>query len=59
MSFQANAKSFIVKCSRVWKIMRKPTSEEYKVISKVSILGLLVIGLLGFAISLVVQALIR
>ena len=39
--------------------MRKPTGDEYKVISKVSILGLLVIGLLGFAISLVVQAFVR
>jgi len=58
MDIKTNTKSFIVKCARVWKIMRKPTMEEYKVVSKVSILGLLAIGLLGFAISLVVQAIV-
>jgi protein transport protein SEC61 subunit gamma-like protein len=58
MDIKTNTKSFIVKCGRVWKIMRKPTTEEYKVVSKVSILGLLAIGLLGFAISLVVQAIV-
>jgi len=59
MNIKEKTKGFIIKCSRVWRIMRKPTGDEYKVISKVSILGLLVIGLLGFAISLVVQAFVR
>ena len=58
MDIKTNTKGFIVKCGRVWKIMRKPTMEEYKIVSKVSILGLLAIGLLGFAISLVVQAIV-
>jgi len=59
MNFKEKIKSFVVRCGRVWKIMKKPTLEEYKIISKVSILGLLIIGLLGFIISLIVHAFIH
>ena len=47
------SKEFLMKCSRVWSIMRKPTKEEFKVIAQASGLGLLVIGLVGFLISLI------
>ena len=40
---------------RVWRLLKKPTMEEFKTISKVSIIGLLVIGALGFAISVVMK----
>ena len=40
---------------RVWRLLKKPTMEEFKTISKVSIIGLLVIGALGFAISVVIK----
>jgi protein transport protein SEC61 subunit gamma-like protein len=46
-------KSFIRECSRVLKITKKPTKEEFKVISKISGLGLLLIGLLGFVVHLI------
>lgn len=46
-------KSFLLQCSRVWRLLRKPTSDEWKTISKVSALGLGLIGLLGFLITLV------
>ncbi len=36
---------------RVWRLLKKPTMQEFTTISKVSIIGLLVIGALGFAIS--------
>jgi len=36
---------------RVWRLLKKPTMQEFKTISKVSAVGLLVIGALGFAIS--------
>jgi protein transport protein SEC61 subunit gamma-like protein len=38
---------------RVWRLLKKPTMEEFKTISKVSVVGLLVIGALGFVISVV------
>ncbi len=45
-------KEFLAKCVRVWHILKKPTSKEFKLVSKISALGVLVIGLLGFLISL-------
>jgi protein transport protein SEC61 subunit gamma and related proteins len=46
-------KSFIKECVRVFKITKKPTKEEYKTISKVAGLGILIIGLMGFLVHLV------
>ncbi|MGV8171628.1 MAG: protein translocase SEC61 complex subunit gamma [Candidatus Woesearchaeota archaeon] len=46
-------KSFIRECVRVFKITKKPTREEFFTISKVSGLGLLIIGLIGFLVHLV------
>ncbi len=51
----ANVKEFIQKCVRVWHVLTKPTGKEYKTISKVSALGILLIGLIGFVIALVVN----
>ena len=46
-------KSFSVQSLRVWKLLKKPTSYEFKTVAKVSALGLGIIGLLGFVISIV------
>ena len=46
-------KSFVRECVRVFKITKKPTREEYKNISKVAGLGILIIGLLGFLVHVV------
>lgn len=46
-------KNFVKECVRVLKITKKPTKEEYKTISKVAGLGILVIGLIGFLVHLV------
>jgi protein translocase SEC61 complex gamma subunit len=40
---------------RVWKILRKPSYQEIKNVSKVSAIGLLLIGAVGFLVSLVVN----
>lgn len=48
-------KDFIKESRRVLRVTKKPTSEEYKTIVKVSGLGILVIGLLGFFITLIKQ----
>ena len=44
-------KSFLVKCVRVWRILRKPNLEEYKTTAKVAAIGLAIIGLVGFIIA--------
>lgn len=43
--------SFALKCKRVWMILKKPTAEEFNSIAKISAIGLLLIGLIGFVIS--------
>ena len=40
---------------RVWRLLRKPTMEEFKTVSKVSAIGLLIIGALGFVISVAMK----
>jgi len=47
-----NVKSFIAQCGRVWRILKKPDSSQYKTTSKVAAIGLGLIGLIGFLISL-------
>jgi len=58
MKILSSIQSFVLQCSRVWRIMRKPTSEEFKSISRVSAIGLLVIGLIGFLVAIVVNVLL-
>ena len=53
MNIKEKLTSFIAQCGRVWHLLRKPTSEEFKAVSKVSAIGLGIIGLLGFVISLI------
>lgn len=47
--------SFFIQCVRVWHVLRKPTMDEFKAISKVSALGILAIGILGFIISILLH----
>lgn len=46
-------KEFIMQCKRVFTVARKPDSQEVKQVSKVSALGLFIIGIIGFIISLI------
>ncbi|OGJ19974.1 protein translocase SEC61 complex subunit gamma [Candidatus Pacearchaeota archaeon RBG_13_36_9] len=50
-----NIRSFLAQCGRVWRILRKPDAREYKTTAKVAAIGLAVIGLIGFFISLVMN----
>ncbi len=45
-------KSFIGECIRVFKVTKKPSKEEFKTIVKVSGLGILFIGLIGFVVHI-------
>ena len=44
-------KSFTLQSLRVWKILKRPSSHEFGAIAKISALGILAIGAIGFAIS--------
>ena len=48
-------KSFFIKCRRVWHTLKKPTRKEFEQITKVSAIGILILGALGFLISIVMK----
>ena len=53
MEFARKFKSKILEYQRVYRITKKPNMEEFKAVSKVTALGILLIGLIGFAIHMV------
>ncbi|MBS3112291.1 protein translocase SEC61 complex subunit gamma [Candidatus Woesearchaeota archaeon] len=48
-------KSFLIECKRVWQVTRKPSKSEFTVIMKVTGIGMIVIGLVGFIINFIWQ----
>ncbi|MCK5624683.1 protein translocase SEC61 complex subunit gamma [Candidatus Pacearchaeota archaeon] len=48
-------RSFLLKCKRVWLTLKKPSKQEFEQITKVSAIGILVLGLLGFLISMIMK----
>ncbi len=46
-------KEFIKECKRVLKVTRKPNKEEFKTIVKVSGLGMVLIGSIGFLLHVI------
>ena len=51
--------SFLVECKRVWQVTKKPTMTELKTVVKVTGLGILAIGALGFVINMIWQLLVK
>ncbi len=58
-TFKEKAKSFYLQCTRVWHLLRKPTNEEFKTVAKVSALGILAIGAVGFVIADVIKLFLK
>ncbi len=52
-SWKYKIKSFIQESLRVLKVTKKPDAIEFKTIVKVSGIGILIIGLIGFVIQMV------
>ncbi|MEM4245336.1 MAG: protein translocase SEC61 complex subunit gamma [Candidatus Nanoarchaeia archaeon] len=46
-------KDFLSECLRVLRVTKKPGKEEFKIIVKVSGIGILIIGFIGFIIFVV------
>jgi len=46
-------KSFIMECKRVLIVTKKPGREEFTAIVKVSGIGMIIIGLIGFFIFII------
>jgi len=49
-------KNFLSKSKRVWHTLKKPTKKEFEQVSKISAIGILILGLIGFIISLIMKA---
>ena len=52
-------KSFLIECRRVWQVTKKPNKEELKIIVKITGIGILVIGFIGFTINILWQLLFQ
>ncbi|MEM1577750.1 MAG: protein translocase SEC61 complex subunit gamma [Candidatus Pacearchaeota archaeon] len=52
-------KDFFIQCKRVWIVTRKPEKHEINLISKVSAIGIIIIGILGFIISLIIELILK
>ncbi|MBU0929677.1 MAG: protein translocase SEC61 complex subunit gamma [Nanoarchaeota archaeon] len=48
-------KSFILECRRVFLVTKKPSKQEFTSIAKVTGIGMLLIGLIGFIIFMLWQ----
>ena len=48
-------KTFIMQSVRVWKILKKPSKDEFFMIAKVSGIGVLALGLIGFIIGTIMH----
>ena len=57
ITIKTRFKTFLNECYRVFRITKKPTGDEFKTIVKVAGLGIIVIGLIGFIISMLKQLL--
>ena len=54
-----STKSFFVKCKRVWQVLKKPSKKEFKTITKISTIGILILGFLGFFISMIMKIFVK
>jgi len=57
MSLISSLKSFLLQCARVWTVTKKPTKEEFRTTAQAAGIGILIIGALGFIISLAIRIL--
>ena len=55
VTWKSRLRSMLTEYSRVLRITKKPSKEEYKTIVKVSGLGIAIIGAIGFLIHLISQ----
>ncbi|MAG78911.1 protein translocase SEC61 complex subunit gamma [Candidatus Pacearchaeota archaeon] len=58
MELWNKTKSFFIKSRRVWLTLKKPTRKEFETITKVSAMGIIILGLLGFLISTLMKSFI-
>ena len=56
MATLGEMKRFFKKCKRVWYVLKKPSKKEFQMIAKVSAIGIALLGIVGFIISVLMKA---
>jgi protein transport protein SEC61 subunit gamma and related proteins len=59
MKLWIKTKSFFVQCKRVWMALKKPSKKEYEQVAKISAIGIGILGLLGFLVSIIMKLFIQ
>lgn len=57
MELMEKLKAFFEKSKRVWLVLRKPTRKEFEMVAKISAIGILILGSIGFLVSILVKLL--
>jgi len=57
MSIISSLKSFLLQCARVWTVTKKPTKEEFRTTAQAAGIGIIIIGAIGFIISIAIRIL--
>jgi protein transport protein SEC61 subunit gamma-like protein len=52
-----NLKAFFEKSKRVWLVLKKPSRKEFEMVAKISAIGVLVLGAIGFLVSILIKLL--
>jgi protein transport protein SEC61 subunit gamma-like protein len=55
MKMIESLKAFAAKSKRVWMVMRKPTRKEFEMTSKVAAIGIVILGIIGFILSILIS----
>ena len=58
MAVMEKFKAFIAKSKRVWLVLKKPSRKEFEMVAKVSAIGVLLLGVIGFLVSILVKLLL-
>lgn len=48
-------KAFVAKSKRVWLVLKKPSRKEFEMVAKVSAIGVLLLGVIGFLVSILIK----
>ena len=55
VNIMGSLKGFIAKSKRVWLVLKKPSKKEFEMVAKVSAIGVVLLGAIGFLISIILK----
>ena len=55
MPLKERLKAFYEKSKRVWLVLKKPSRKEFESIAKISAMGIVILGVIGFLISVIIN----